>query len=747
MRSKKGFTLIELLAIIVILAVIAVITVPIILNVIENSKKGAAKDSLYGYRDAINKYYVSRLSLDSNFEMVDHIYTVDDNGYLSYVDNSDSSNNILYEVKVSGKIPSNGYVQLEKNIVKNACIGFDDYAVLMVDGSVSDVSKGECISVNEIIAANETALEVGTEYLISSTEGNEKEQTLTIVRTGYYKLEVWGASGADLTSDSKSSKGGYGGYSSGVIRLTAGTVLFINVGEQGIVNSSDTTIAGGYNGGGDHTYSYFGAGSSGGGATHIALSSGVLSSFDANNDGVGSANEISNILIVAGGGGSGGIESSYRITDGGHAGGYIGSSSKIYNGTDSTGVGGDQSSNAYFGHGEGGVAWSGAGGGGFYGGRVAAGGGGGSGYIGNSRLLDGVMYCYDCSENGNASTRTISTTGVNKDTTSCPSGYSGDPLTNCAKTGDGYAKITFVGTKYNSLLLAGYIYPFSYVPQGDTKEQFMDIAESGYYKLEVWGASGADMSGDYKYSKGGYGGYSSGVVWFDKNERVYINVGGQGIPNPTTDETRVAGGYNGGGYNISNYWGSGCSGGGATHLALSSGLLSSFDTNNDGVGSADEISNILIVAGGGGSGGLETNYRYTDGGSGGGYVGVSSKIYNGVDPTAQGGTQTTGSYFGKAAGGSGWDGAGGGGFYGGRVAAGGGGGSGYIGNSRLLDGVMYCYDCSEIGDAGIRTISTTGSNKDSANCPDSYSNSALINCSKSGNGYARLTYLGKNYTP
>ena len=51
MRKKNGFTLIELLAIIVILAIIAVITVPIILNIIDNSRRGAAKDSAYGYKD------------------------------------------------------------------------------------------------------------------------------------------------------------------------------------------------------------------------------------------------------------------------------------------------------------------------------------------------------------------------------------------------------------------------------------------------------------------------------------------------------------------------------------------------------------------------------------------------------------------------------------------------------------------------------------------------------------------------
>ena len=55
--NKKGFTLIELLAIIVILAIIAVITVPIILNIIENARKGAAKNSVIGYGKAVELAY------------------------------------------------------------------------------------------------------------------------------------------------------------------------------------------------------------------------------------------------------------------------------------------------------------------------------------------------------------------------------------------------------------------------------------------------------------------------------------------------------------------------------------------------------------------------------------------------------------------------------------------------------------------------------------------------------------------
>lgn len=57
-QNKKGFTLIELLAVIVILAIIALIATPIILNMINDAKKSAAKDSAYGYLDAAEKYVV-----------------------------------------------------------------------------------------------------------------------------------------------------------------------------------------------------------------------------------------------------------------------------------------------------------------------------------------------------------------------------------------------------------------------------------------------------------------------------------------------------------------------------------------------------------------------------------------------------------------------------------------------------------------------------------------------------------------
>ena len=136
-KKKKGFTLIELLAIIVILAIIAVITVPIILNIIENSRQGAAKDSAYGYKDAINKFYVTKLSEDSAYKIPNGTYTVNGtNGYLVGTE--------TLEIEVSGQKPNSGAVEIENNNVKQACLKFGDYAVTITDGSVGTAQKASC---------------------------------------------------------------------------------------------------------------------------------------------------------------------------------------------------------------------------------------------------------------------------------------------------------------------------------------------------------------------------------------------------------------------------------------------------------------------------------------------------------------------------------------------------------------------------------------------------------------------------
>ena len=147
MKSKKGFTLIELLAIIVILAIIAVITVPIILNIIENSRRGAATNSAYGYKDAVNKWYVSKLQEDSGYTLNGN-YNVSD-GKL---------NNI--EIPLSGDKPTGGNLHYTNNVLDGGCLTIGDYKVTFdSNGSVSSTEKGSCDSSNIVLSCS------GDEYL------------------------------------------------------------------------------------------------------------------------------------------------------------------------------------------------------------------------------------------------------------------------------------------------------------------------------------------------------------------------------------------------------------------------------------------------------------------------------------------------------------------------------------------------------------------------------------------------------
>ncbi len=275
------------------------------------------------------------------------------------------------------------------------------------------------------------------------------EQTFVAPVSGTYRVELWGAQGGSYND----IYGGYGGYSVGNIILSKGSNIYINVG--GTTNSSH----GGYNGGGtgsdsietDNNIEMVNKYLGGGGATHIASASGSLNSLEA---------EINNILIVSGAGGGGyyyGVRENFMV-NGGHGGGYIGNNGNVRvttgytpandiastGGNQSNGGSGNNSNNYYsgnFGQGGNGSSNKGTGGGsGFYGGGgtynvgySSESGAGGSGYIGNPLLKDKVMYCYNCEESNEESTKTISTT-CSEET----------PTNNCAKKGNGYARITLV---------------------------------------------------------------------------------------------------------------------------------------------------------------------------------------------------------------------------------------------------------------------------------------------------------------
>jgi len=137
MKNKKGFTLIELLAIIVILAIIAVITVPIILNIIDNAKSGAVTNSVHGYKDAINKYYLSTLSSGGVIADFDGDYTINAEGNIV-------KNNTEYEIDVSGNKPNGGTLSIVNKSIVEGCVQIDGYYVTIHEGTIGQALKGEC---------------------------------------------------------------------------------------------------------------------------------------------------------------------------------------------------------------------------------------------------------------------------------------------------------------------------------------------------------------------------------------------------------------------------------------------------------------------------------------------------------------------------------------------------------------------------------------------------------------------------
>ena len=584
-------------------------------------------------------------------------------------------------------------------------------------------------------------------------------QTFVVPKTGVYKLETWGAQGGHRGSNN----GGKGGYTSGTIYLTRGDILYVYVGGNGTTNK-------GYNGGGllPDLNIY------GGGATDIRLTSGAWDSEEG----------LKTRLIVSGGGGSvgaysggagglSGVSASSGYGSGG--GGATIAAAGSYRASFGKGGNGLHASGGYGGAGGGGFF----GGGGANpdgGGDDDKGGGGGSSFAYNAQSksnyssmnIDEKYYMnsisYSTGTNagdGKAKITLLEMNGITDvqiNNGDVPVNFSYDrydydfTVNNDVKqikfditTEDGYTlsqsnkvtDMTNILSVTNTVTLTDnttglvQVYTFKvkkhkyYLNAGGGTSYYYDYTgdyqtfyayKSGVYKLETWGAQGGDRGA----SNGGKGGYTSGEIYLNKGEMLYIYVGGNGNNHN---------GYNGGGY-IPEICSSNaiCSrpvkvtGGGATDIRLVPGTWD----NTDGLNSR------IMVAGGGGSVGGYGNAGGAGGLTGGSTSGCGS---GGVGPsiTAAGSHRAS---FGKGGNGlnasGGYAGSGGGGFFGGGGAnpdgsqdddRGGGGGSSFAWSNTTKTSVPSSYNVSEKYFINAATY-TSGSN--------------------SGDGKAKITLIKSN---
>ena len=393
-------------------------------------------------------YYI-KLSLNAGYEwndlalinQINEKYNAKEvRNIIAYVDGINVGNTTPTDCSytASAKILKNGEM-VETEDIELTCDYYKNKWSMNLKDLMSIPDKIELYFTSTGVPAD--ALIKGFEYIAPTTSYPEPYYTFTAPVDGTYKLETWGAQGGCSLDGNKQTctKLGYGGYSVGEITLKKGKVLYIYVGGAGANGALKVNSAGGYNGGGLGSWDNRDDETSGGGggATHIAKVSGLLATLESNKDSIimvsgGAGGQSLSYQAGSGGGFQGGISTETNQSIVSQNGGYaFGKGQDAIGTADSDGVGG--------------------GGGGFYGGYMnnvnkKSSGSGGSGYIGNTELTNKVMYCYGCTESTDNETYTINTLGTNDtlDKTACPDGYSSEPISKCAKSGNGYARITFV---------------------------------------------------------------------------------------------------------------------------------------------------------------------------------------------------------------------------------------------------------------------------------------------------------------
>lgn len=296
---------------------------------------------------------------------------------------------------------------------------------------------------------------------------------------------------------------------------------------------------------------------------------------------------------------------------------------------------------------------------------------------------------------------------------------------------------------------------------------------SGTYKIETWGAQGGSYCYSYNHNLGSY---TAGNITLSQNQQLYVYVG-------QFTNTQGAQAYNGGGTGYASTYATSYaitgaySGGGASDIRLVSGNWDDFDSLK---------SRIMVAAGAGGASTLSfggtcstsSSYPTRQGASGGGLSGINQGSILGATQT-QGGTCSSfpnycsvGSFGigGNSTANDHSNGGAGGGYYGGAAdtstnlvgtggATGGSSGSSFISGHDGCDAIVETSTSSSIVHTGqsihysglyfTDTVMIDGNGYNWATEQGNYTgmpshDGTSIIKGNSGNGYAKITYLGYN---
>lgn len=179
--KEKAFTLIELLSVIVILAIIALIAVPIILKIIESTRKSAFKDTAYGIMESAKNYYAKNM-LNTNSEKEFEIFSFE--------------NGEINSLEYSGEKPKGGILTISEDGKIKLAIHNNEWCAIKDTGDVSikliKYEEDKCILSNQnteieppkITVKSEQSAKVylGTDRLVLEYF-NTPDSTITCVDT------------------------------------------------------------------------------------------------------------------------------------------------------------------------------------------------------------------------------------------------------------------------------------------------------------------------------------------------------------------------------------------------------------------------------------------------------------------------------------------------------------------------------------------------------------------------------------
>ena len=184
--KNKAFTLIEMLAIIIVLSFIVLITVPVIQEMINKSKFAAAVDSAYGYKDAVEKHFITP-TIEGDYEL-DGIYTISG----ETISGTDLEPTDVY---IKGDKPTSGYMKYKNNLLETACLEINEYRVVYTNEEFTSNEKSDCNidfqkdsweTIKSLLSADKTIYPIGsTKKQKMNLDGTVKEYTLRLVNVSH----------------------------------------------------------------------------------------------------------------------------------------------------------------------------------------------------------------------------------------------------------------------------------------------------------------------------------------------------------------------------------------------------------------------------------------------------------------------------------------------------------------------------------------------------------------------------------